>query len=31
MALIELKDVCKEFTQDDLVIRALNNINLSIE
>ena len=31
MALIELKDVCKEFTQDDLKIQALNNINLSIE
>lgn len=31
MALIELKDLCKDFTQDDLVIHALNNINLSIE
>lgn len=31
MALIELQDVCKVFTQDDLTIHALNNINLSIE
>ena len=31
MALIELQNVCKEFTQDDLKIQALNNINLSIE
>ena len=31
MALIELQNVCKEFTQDDLKIQALNDINLSIE
>lgn len=31
MALIELQNVCKEFTQDDLKIQALDNINLSIE
>ena len=31
MALIELQHVSKEFTQDDLKIQALNDINLSIE
>lgn len=31
MALIELQNVCKEFTQDDLKIQALSNINLQIE
>lgn len=31
MALIELQNVCKEFTQDDLKIQALDDINLSIE
>lgn len=31
MALIELKHVSKEFTQDDMKIQALNDINLSIE
>ena len=31
MALIELQNVCKEFTQDDLTIHALKDINLSIE
>lgn len=31
MALIELQNVSKEFTQDDLKIQALNDINLSIE
>ena len=31
MALIELQHVSKVFTQDDLQIQALNNINLSVE
>ena len=31
MALIELEHVSKEFTQDDLKIQALDDINLSIE
>jgi len=31
MALIELKNVSKEFTQDDLKIQALCDINLSVE